>query len=943
MPAGDAVGAVEPPRDFAGATTGIGGALCERRAELAALAELVEAAATAGAGGTVVVQGMPGIGKTVLADRLAALAGAAGMEVLVARGGVAESGAAFGVVRQLLAHRVGAAPAAEREALLGGAAGWGTDALGLTPADPGRDDAARRLGLYWLCAGLAERAPLLLVVDDAHWADPPSLEFLAYLAHRVCDLPVVLGVTARDAPATDALRRLAGAPRARVLRPAPLSEAAVAELMRRRGPAEPAPGEVADWYRLTGGNPLLVTELLAGGRPAARLEGWVATQLAALGQHARVLAEACSVLDDGASLALAAELAGLSGDDALGAAGELLTAALLAEAAPARFRHPLVREAVAATVPPARAMQLHRAAARCLARDGAEPGVVAHHLLAVPPLGDPAVPALLLDAARDAAAHGDVAAVRARVARALAEPPTPGQRAELLILDGRAAVAQGALTDAAAALREALTLATDLATRRTALRDLVGALLTGDRLAETATEIDGELAALAAADPEQALAVEAEILSASRHSIAVGVWRADRLRRFSGRLTGATAGERLLLANLGTQVALDGGSAEAAADLAARAAAGGALVGEQTADALAVYQVVWVLLQAERWAAAARLLDVAHEDAARRGSAVGFVLASLFRSYLDLMCGDLRAAEEHAGSALAAATTLPDPMFHVPAVVAGVLDVHRERGGLADAERLARGYPPAAALPDSTPYRLLLYGRGLLRLAAGRPVDALADLAEFDRREESCHVLATPGTPRHVALAHAHAAVGDRAEALRCARAATAAADAWGTGGARARALHAVAAAQPPGDAVGTLREALAVGPLVSDAGWIRHDLGVASARLGRRSEAGVELRAALDVAHRTGAGRLEEQARTRLVELGYRPRRAALTGADALTGAERRVAGLAAAGHGNREIAQALFVTRRTVETHLTSAYRKLGVRSRSGLAAALPEDRGA
>lgn len=940
IPPGDSVRAAAPPRPLAAVTTGIdGSALVERRGELAALGELV-AAAQAGAGGVALIQGPPGIGKTALADRLAALGAASGMEVLVARGSVAESGVAFGIVRQLLAHRVAGAPAAERRAMLRGAAGWCADVLGIARTDRTRDDAARRLGLYWLCAGLADRAPLLLVVDDAQWADPPSLEFLEYLGRRLLDLPVVLGITARDTPAVDAVRRIAGSSRTRLLRPAPLSDAAVAELMRRRG-GPPTREEVADCLRLTGGNPLLVTELLAGGRAATRLEGWVCAQLAALGRPAVRLAQSCSVLDDGAPLALAAELSDLTVEQAVSAAGELLAAAVLVELAPVRFRHPLVREAVAASLPRDRVLRLHRDAARCLARDGAAPGAVAHHLLAVPPLGDTAVAALLLEAARDAAAHGDAPAVRRRVARALAEPPTTAQRAELLMLDGRAAAAQGALSEAATSLREALALTTDVRARGIALRELVGALLTGDRLADAAAELDGELAALAAADAEQALAVEAEILSASRHSIATRVWRADRLRRHCGRLTGATAGERLLLANLGTQVALDGGGAAEAADLAERAAARGALVREQTADGLAVYQVVWVLLQAERWDAAAALLDVTDEDVASRGSVVGFVLASLFRSYLALLRGELAVAEEHAGAALGAVTTLPDPMFHAPAVVAAVIDVHRERGALTEAEHLARRYPPAGALPDSTPNRLLLHSRGLLRLADAKPTEALADLTELDRRETACHVLATPGTPRHVALAQAHATAGEPTTARHHAEAALAAAAAWNTGGAHARALHALAATRPPYHAAETLRHALAVGPLPLDAGWIRHDLGAVLARLGRRNEAVAELRRALDSAHRTGAGRLAAQARARLVELGCRPRRAATTGVDALTGGERRVVTLAAAGRSNREIAQALFVTTRTVETHLTAAYRKLGVECRGDLAEVLTAHR--
>jgi DNA-binding CsgD family transcriptional regulator len=98
-------------------------------------------------------------------------------------------------------------------------------------------------------------------------------------------------------------------------------------------------------------------------------------------------------------------------------------------------------------------------------------------------------------------------------------------------------------------------------------------------------------------------------------------------------------------------------------------------------------------------------------------------------------------------------------------------------------------------------------------------------------------------------------------------------------------------------------------------------------------------LREALDVADRCGALRLARRAREDLVATGARPRRLALRGRDALTPSERRVAQLAADGLGNREIAQALFVTARTVEGHLTHAYMKLDISSRDQLPAALAE----
>jgi DNA-binding CsgD family transcriptional regulator len=114
-------------------------------------------------------------------------------------------------------------------------------------------------------------------------------------------------------------------------------------------------------------------------------------------------------------------------------------------------------------------------------------------------------------------------------------------------------------------------------------------------------------------------------------------------------------------------------------------------------------------------------------------------------------------------------------------------------------------------------------------------------------------------------------------------------------------------------------------------------DLGAHLRRANRRAEAREHLRAALDAAHRTGAGALATRAETELRATGARPRSRVLSGLDSLTASERRVADLASEGMTNREIAQALFVTARTVEGHLTQAFRKLDVSSRDELASAL------
>ncbi|HYW27070.1 MAG TPA: LuxR C-terminal-related transcriptional regulator, partial [Terriglobales bacterium] len=159
---------------------------------------------------------------------------------------------------------------------------------------------------------------------------------------------------------------------------------------------------------------------------------------------------------------------------------------------------------------------------------------------------------------------------------------------------------------------------------------------------------------------------------------------------------------------------------------------------------------------------------------------------------------------------------------------------------------------------------------------------------------------------------------------------------AWGTPRVAGRALRVRARLEPTGEAGRTLTEA--VGRLEGsaarlDLAWARLERGALLLRAGRRADAVQDLRAALDLGHACGGRAVERVARDHLVACGYRPRRAASTGIDALTASERGVAAMAARGMRNRAIAQALFVTERTVELHLTNAYRKLGIGSRQHL----------
>jgi predicted ATPase len=174
------------------------GDLVEREAELSACDSLLDAA-RGGRGSLLVIEGPAGIGKTRLIHEARARAEATGMHPLGARGGELERDFPFGVVRQLFEPLVASCADRERDQLLSGAARFAERALSdrLLERDADGDDAsyATLHGLYWLAANVADRSPLLIAVDDAHWSDAASQHSLAYLIKRIEDLPALILLT----------------------------------------------------------------------------------------------------------------------------------------------------------------------------------------------------------------------------------------------------------------------------------------------------------------------------------------------------------------------------------------------------------------------------------------------------------------------------------------------------------------------------------------------------------------------------------------------------------------------------------------------------------------------------------------------------------------------------------------------------------------------------
>ena len=383
--------------------------------------------------------------------------------------------------------------------------------------------------------------------------------------------------------------------------------------------------------------------------------------------------------------------------------------------------------------------------------------------------------------------------------------------------------------------------------------------------------------------------------------------------------------------------------AEVCAELATRALqAGGSAPPESTGRPWFLRNMVFAatltLLWAERYAQVRPLLDASIAQARATGDSARLALGLANRGWLALRRGDLHAAEGDARTALAA-TGLPAPPIYRVINLGVLVRVLLEQGELDEAEETLASRDCEAETGFVTAAGLRI-ARGRLRVAQGRVAEGLDDFLEIGEGLTQAMVTCPSYLPWRSQAALAHLALGDHESAGRLAEEELELARAFGAPRALGVAMRAagVVAGGERGELL--LREAIDAferGDASLERARALADLGAMVRRRNRRTEARQLLREALDTAHRAGARPLAQQAETELRATGARPRRVLLTGLDSLTASERRIAELASEGLTNREIAQSLFVTTRTVEGHLTSIFRKLQLDSRNELRATL------
>ncbi len=927
--------------------------LVERAEELEQLAEMLREA-RAGRGGVAVTEAPAGQGKTALLRALRARAQAEGFRILTATGAALEQEFAFGLVRQLYEPALHDGTAADG-ALFSGAAALARAVFDAHAEEQAAADVshARLHGLYWLTANLAEAGPLVLIVDDVHWGDRASLRFLDFLVRRIEDLPVVLAVGARPAEPgaeQDRLDALAGAAGAVVLRPASLSPAAVRALVEDALGAEVAPEFAAAAVEMTAGNPLLVRELGRTARAqgisgradevdAARtavprtIARSVVGRLRRLSLEALAVARGLAVLGDRAPLTHVAELAGVDMPAAHAAHATLVRVGLV-DPDELRFQHPLVLEAVAADLVGGERSAWHRRAAAVLARAGAAPEEVALHLLRCDPEHDPRAASVLAEAGRKAIAEGAPDIAIRLLRRALAEPPAAEDAAAVHLALGTAGAAAGA-PDALDHLDAAATLGDPAVTVRATKVRFHRLVMTG-HLAEAADSLRGPMEAVASVQPDLAEDLQELLLDALPYAPGDADEYLEAVQRAADR--GRPGG----LAHLCWIRASEGATAGVVLPMARRALADGALVRGVTLERFSVFYVIEALLVVELAEEAAAVLAECREEVRRTGSLAGRASLAFVQPQWHRLFGDLRHAEADAREALEAAESLgaAGALGVLRGMLTGVLI---DRGDLEEADEVARLLPPSEG--DRISIGVHNY-RARLRLEQGRPAEALAELEQQVALERVFGRRMSNREPTRALTVRALAALGRTGEARALADEALAAALAGGVAGAEAQIRLARARTCDDDDvALAELRlaaEAAERSPSRQLRARALGDLGSMLRRGGLRSEAREPLRQARELAHQCGASGLERQLHEELVVAGARPRRVALSGLDALTASERRIAELAAQGLRNRDIAETLFVTTKTVEVHLGRAYAKLDIHGRSQLADALRADLG-
>jgi DNA-binding NarL/FixJ family response regulator len=930
----------------------------ERERELEELEKLLSEIGP-GRGGAVAIEAAAGLGKTHLLRQARELATEAGLNVLSGRATELEREFPFALVRQLFESPLTSMPPEERALLLEGAGAAG-GALGLgSDVEHSPDSFAVLHGLYWVTAALGERKPLLLAIDDAHWADAGSLDYLGFLLPRLEELPVGLVLTARpDEPDPAAgLTRILADPSVQHLNPAPLSPEGTGELLAQELGRQPDSGFSAACHEVSGGNPFLLCELartLVGQEtePVAEqadsvraqapegISRMVLLRLVRLSTEARAVARSLAVLGEGSDHRLLGEMDGLDPEATQRAADELRAGAIFDNSPSPRFIHPLVRNAIYSEMSVGERCRAHARAASLLREREASPERIATQLLATEPQGERGTAEALLEAGEQALAAGAPSSAIAYLTRALREPPPTDLRPA--VLDPLLTASFRAADQAAFAAVEDEVFAEwrrDPSVRSRWAIQLTMLMALGGRFEEAASLlVDAVEVAAKEEDVERAYQLQAQLstLAAIVPSVpeVTIAEHGDRIDPDSP--TGRLAAAMEVRARVAT------GTAQEIADAAKRALGNNGSIFAEQPEIAAPEIAVMVLVTADEMEAARHGAERAMAIAKELGATPELVRARYLNGFVAWGYGDLVTAEADLRQAIDLAR-LAGIMPLVLAYTGPLVEVLIERDELEAAETaLAAVGVGDGPVPPSPLFGFPLLMRGHLRFERGELEPAIEDFEAVAALAEQMGFGPGPIASASPFAAQALVALDRKDEASELADEMLLWARHFGTHSGISHVTRAVAASRGGTEEIKLLEEAASLlvdSPRRLERAHALVSLGAALRRGGRRTAARVPLREAYQLARRLGAARIAKRANEELKASGETVRRYAPIGVESLTPSERRVAEMAASGMTNRQIAQSLFVTVKTVEAHLSAAYDKLDIRSRRDLPAAFGE----
>ncbi|MFJ3878954.1 ATP-binding protein [Streptomyces sp. NPDC090077] len=878
--------------------------LFEREAELLAVDEALDRLTGSGpdsGGGLLALSGPAGLGKTTLLAEVRRRALARSCTLLAARGGEQEQTQPFHVARQLIQPQLAGRPEAELRAALGSWYAIVGPALGLCAPAQGAppDPQGLRDGLDWVLTHLTvQRPPVVLVLDDAHWADPESLGWLAGFAPRAEHLPLLLVTAYRpdELPAdAEAFRTLPGRAGQRPLVLAPLSADAVSTLVRESVGAHAEDAFCREAWAVTTGNPFEAVELTAKVRAkgldpveasaplladlvAAQRGSGLVARLHSLGPSTVRFAWACAVLGTAIPRRIAARVAVLGAEEAADATGRLRDARILsaptAEAAPGEdegagleFVHPLIATAIYRAIPDALRVALHGKAAAAVVDAGLGSSAAARHLLETRPENDPWVVRTLREAAAENLRAGAPEAARRQLARALEEPPDFDERAAVLYELGCASL----LTEPAntvnhlrAALAEPFD---DPALRQGIVIRLAQVLAHSDHLAAASELLGREIPRTHDARARLRLQSEQFMWDAFNAAEADSPARSRRLARLADRLPGRDLTERYVIGLRAWDACLQGEPLDVVLHHADRVLREPFSWAHEDRGFEVPVLAAMVHMYADRPGRAEELFEEGTAEFERQGwHGAHLSFAYSLRAYIRYRRGRLVEAEELARAGLRLAERVgrrtPVHWYAIAILLTTLVARGRvdEAWGLAREHEYGEPFPAAVVFPDSqTVYAELL-------LAGGDRKAAAAELEAVGRRLTPRGIQNPAWCPWRLLLARA-VAPEDPARARALTAEAVRRARAFGAPSAIGQALRVAAEVAAPQDRAGLLREAVA---LLEDSP-AAYELARALAALGTElQDPGLLARAHL-TSRACGAGALEASTAQALASFAQR------------------------------------------------------------------------